>query len=176
MVTEFRENEQAKEVSRWIYIKPLQSIDSHPTKVHILVGGFPPGFALGKYEVHLYSAGREIPTSVSEDRMAISRSEAYLYTGFQYLSEHKGQTLPPAPIAESAPVHLRDECSAAQLGRTYEIKVSQQGEVASVAPADSDAVDPSVQSIWLKLRFYPALVNGKPAAGTLQARLSDFIR
>jgi len=175
IVTEFRDNEQTKETQRWIYIKPLQAIDSKPTSVHVLVGGFPKGFALGKYEVHLYDSGHEIATTVSADRMAITQGEAYLYTGIQYLSDHKGQTLPAAPIPESASSHLRDDFNTSELNQTVHVKLSPQGEVLAV-DGDSDTVPAAYRAAWLRLRFYPALQNGKAVASSLDSRLSDFVK
>lgn len=175
IVTEFRENEKAKETSRWIYIKPLDSINSRPTKVHILQGGFPKGFALGKFEVHLYDGGREVPTSVSENKMAITQGEVYMYTGFQYLLDHKGQSLPVTPIPESAPSYLRTEFSTSELNQSFEVKVSSQGRIVSLK-SNSGTVPPNMQAMWQRLRFYPALDNGKPVEATLDARLADFVK
>jgi hypothetical protein len=175
VVTEFRENEKARETARWIYIKPLNSIGRQPTKVHILQGGFPKGFALGKYEVHLYDGGREIPTSVSENKMAITQGEVYMYTGFQYLLDHKGQSLPVTPIPESAPSYLRTEFSTSELNQSFEVKVNSQGRIVGLK-SRSGTIAPNVQAMWQRLRFYPALDNGKPVDATLDARLADFIK
>ena len=175
VVTEFRENETARETQRWIYIKPLHPIEGKPTSVHVMEGGFPKGFALGKYEVHLYDSGHEIATTVSADRMAITQGEAYLYTGIQYLSDHKGQTLPATPIPESASSHLRDDFNTSELNQTVHVKVSRQGEVLAVDGGD-ETLPAASRTAWRKLRFYPALEGGKAVASTLDIRLAEFVR
>jgi hypothetical protein len=142
----------------------------------VLQGGFPKGFALGKYEVHLYDGGREVPTSLSENRMAITQGEAYMYTGFQYLSDHKGQSLAAAPIAESAPTHLREDFDTSELNRSVRVRLSKQGEVVGFDAGGAGEIPPAARAVWQRLRFYPALENGKPVPSALDAHLADFVK
>jgi hypothetical protein len=175
-VTTFREKEDSPESQRWIYIQPLPAIYTQPTKVHFMQGGFPPGFALGKCQVHLYNAGREVPTSVSSGRMALTRTQVLQYAQIQYLVEHKGQTLDPAPMHDSAPARLRDDVDPAQLAQAFHVSIDKEGAVVNVSTsANSGEVSHYTRDIWMRLRFYPALVAGKPVAATIDSRLADFV-
>jgi len=175
IVTTFREKADSPESQRWIYIKPLPAIDSQPTKVQFQQGGFPPGFVLGKCQVHLYNGGHEIPTSASPNLMTLTKSQVLDYAQSQYLVEHKGQTLDPAPMHDSAPARLRDDVDPAQLGRTFRVSVDKQGAIVDVSTAaNSGEISHYTREIWRNLRFYPALANGKPVAATTEARLADF--
>jgi hypothetical protein len=176
ILAEFRESEKAAETARWIYIKPLQSIDAQPTRVHVLQGGFPPGFALGRIEVHLYDRAREIPTSASARKVALTRSDVIKFAAIQYLHEHRGQTLRPTPMHDSAPSSLREEIDPAQLREKFEVEINPEGEVVRVsATSGSGPVPQRALELWRKLRFYPALEKGTPVAATVKARLADFL-
>jgi hypothetical protein len=176
ILAEFRESEKATETARWIYIKPLAPIESYPTRVHILQGGFPRGFALGKVQAYLYDRGREIPTSASANRASLTRTQVVKYAMAQYLAQHKGQTGPPTPMHDSAPAGLKDELDPSQLHQMDEVDVGPDGSVLRVSsPTDSGGVSRSVEAAWKGLCFYPALKDGKPAAATVEARLSDFL-
>jgi hypothetical protein len=173
VVTEFREKAESKETSLWIVLKPLLPIRSKSSKVHIVNSGMPPGYALGKCEVHLYNQGREIPTTVSERKMVVTRTEVYLYS---YLSNHKNDSLPAAPMRQSAPPNLRDAFSLDALNQFFKVEVSPRGEVVDLDATDTSEIASNVQSLWKTLRFYPALENGKPVATTVETRLADFIQ
>ena len=174
LVTEFREKEDSKEAQRWILIKPLQPIYTQPIKVHVMQAGLPPGFAMGTCQVHLYNAGHEVPTTASAKRMSLTKTQVLEYADIQYLLDHKGQTLQPAPMHDSAPARLRDDVDAAQLNQTFKVTVSKQGQVVDVSTSDQAGNSHYTQEIWKKLRFYPALDSGKPVAATIDARLADF--
>jgi hypothetical protein len=107
--------------------------------------------------------------------MVLTKAQVLDYADVQYFLDHKGETLQPAPMHDSAPARLRDDVDAAQLKQTFKVTVSNQGQVVDVSTSDPAGISHYTQEIWRKLRFYPALEKGKPVAATIEARLSDFV-
>jgi hypothetical protein len=161
----------------WIYAKALDSINDRPRRIHVLKGGFPPGFELEKLAVHLYSRGREIATNVAEKRLELTRDEAFQYTVIDYLARHKDVTLPPVLAMGRLAADARQHLSAGQLHQTYFVKVTKDGlpEDAFLDPSCLHRVDdPSLRAVIRELRFTPALLKGQPVAAVASLNLDDL--
>jgi hypothetical protein len=176
LVADFRERRQKTGTfSRWIKIKQLAQIDSVPQKVTVEEGGFPIGYALDKVQVHLYDNGRELATNVSEGRVDMTKEEVFDYLDRQYMGDHKGGTLPPVAIRGSSQSRLSAEIGAEALNRKFQIKVGKDGRVLDYSSDDPAAGTPeAVKSFFQDLRFYPALENGIPVEGKVDASLADL--
>lgn len=178
IITRFREKDSKPGTAReWIYARALDAIESGPQFVQALQGGFPPGFILEKYHVHLFNEGREIATNVSPKRVELTAEEAFEYVKLQYVAAHKGATLPPTPAIARLPADMHSRLSGGQFNRTYYVKVGEDG-TAGEAFLDADCSqkldDPYVASLVQKIRFKPALENGKPVAGLAPLRLNKL--
>ena len=111
----------------WIYAKALEPIDSKPRKVRILQGGFPRGFELEKFQVHLYNRGQELATNVADKRVPLTRDEAFQYMLIDYVSSHKGASLPATPAMVKLPADFRTRLAGGQLAQIFFVKVSKDG-------------------------------------------------
>lgn len=174
IVTDIRDKADSAESARWIVIKPLPPIYSQPVKVDVMQGGFTPGFALGKCQVHLYNGGHEVPTSIASGRMTLTRTQVLMYEDIQYVAGHAKQTLQPAPMHDSAPFRLREDVGPADLSQVFKVSIDTGGHVVDLS-SSSGEIPHYTQDIWRKLRFYPALDNGRPVAATVDAKLADFV-
>jgi hypothetical protein len=161
----------------WIYAKALEPIDSKPRTVRILQGGFPQGFELEKFQVHLYNRGQELATNVADKRVPLTRDEAFQYVLIDYVSSHKGASLPATPAMGKLPADLRTRLDSGQLKQFFYVKVSKDGlpGEAFVDEACSHKVDdPYIQSVIRDLRFNPALEKGRPVDGIALLKLGDL--
>ena len=95
------------EVHNWIFAQALDAVGPDPRKVHIKQGGFPRGFELEKFQVHLYKAGRELASNVAEKRVPLTRDEAFDYLLLEYFHSHKGDTLRAEPLMGNVPMEVR---------------------------------------------------------------------
>jgi hypothetical protein len=163
------------QVANWIYARALDPINHEAKKVHVEQGGFPPGFELQDFQVHLYNQGEEIATTVAPKRVALTRDEAFQYVVMEYVGAHKGATLPATPAMGRLPADLPARLANGQLKQTYYVKVAKDGK-ASAAFSDEACLqkvdDPYVQSVVSNLRFKPALDKGKPVEGVTALNLS----
>jgi len=176
IITDVNEEGKADSESSHIYIRQLGPIDNEPGKVTILQGGFPPGFVLEKYQIHLYDNGSEIPTNLSENKIGMTRSEVFGYLESEYVKAHKGQSIAAVVIPNSSKVRLKNVVGVETLHSRVDIKVGKDGAVQefSLEDAGQAPIPDAVGSFLRDLRFYPALDNGVPIDASVTVRLADL--
>jgi len=165
-------------VRNWIYAKAIDRIDFKPRRVHFLAGGFTPGFQVKSLEVHLYDNGNEVATNLSSKRVPLTRDEAFEYVKMDYVSSHKGATLPAAPAMGNLPGDLPSRLAQGQFKQAFYVKVSKEGigEGAFLDKTCSRRVeDPYVESMFKGIRFKPALQNGLPVDGVAMVKLDQLM-
>jgi len=161
-------------VQNLVYAKSLKPIDAHAQSVHLVEGGFPPGFELQDFQIHLYDRGEEIATTVSSKRVPLTREEAFEYVRMEYVSAHKGETLPPTPAMGKLPADLPTLLAGGKYHETYYVRVSRDGlgdELFLDASCTKKVDDPYLQSVVRTLRFKPALERGRPVDGVASLNL-----
>jgi hypothetical protein len=178
IVTRFRErNAPPKVVRNQIYAQSLNPVGAKPTRIHVLAGGFPPGFELLEYQVHLYNGGLEVATNVSSKRVPLTRDEAFEYMKLNYIGSHKGATLPASPAMGHLPGDLPSRIGSGEFSRTYYVKVSKDGLPGGAFLDDGctrKADSPYLESVIENIRFNPALENGTPVNGVAALKLSEL--
>lgn len=157
-----------------VYAQVLPTVDDRPQTVRLLRGGFPRGYQLVNYQIHLYDHGTEVATSAAPNQMAMTSDEAFKYSTLDYAVRNRHKTLPPTPAGSFWPADISARLPAKDLGRTYYVKVDKNGRavgyfddqagVRPVRDAELDAVRP-------ELRFNPALNKGKPVEGIVAVNL-----
>ncbi len=161
-----------------IYARALNAIGSKPEKIHILQGGFPRGYELESYQVHLYNLGQEVATDVAPKRVALTRDEAFEYVKAEYLGTHKGATLPSRPAMGKLGLETKAQLTPAQLSGVYFVKVTKEGKPveAFTDEACSQPVDGTIDSLVKSVRFFPALEAGKRVEGVARLTFSHLTR
>jgi hypothetical protein len=175
VITKFRAKNAPEGASQnLIYAKALDPITSNVSHVKFEQGGFPPGYQLISFELHLYDNGVEIATNVSPDRKVLSSDEAFAYVKTKYIAAHKGETLGAAPVMGSLPDDLRTIIASGKYTDTVYVRVSKDG-TASEAFEDAACTkridDSYLDSVVHGIRFKPALVQGEPVAGVAPLNL-----
>jgi hypothetical protein len=158
-----------------IYAKALDPITSNVSHVKFEQGGFPPGYQLLSFELHLYNNGVEIATNVSPERSTLSEDEAFTYVKTKYIAAHKGETLGAAPVMGSLPTDLSSMIAAGKYTDTVYVRVSKDGFATAeyVDAACTQKIDDSyLDTVVHGIRFKPALAQGEPVAGVAPLNLS----
>jgi hypothetical protein len=155
-------------VQNMVYAKSLHPIDVHLSHVHFTEVGFPFGFELVDFQLHIYNRGEEIATNIATDRVELTRDEAFEYVKMEYVSSHKGATLPAEPAMGRLPVELPAKLAQGQYKQAFYVRVSKDG-LAGEAYSDPACTrkidDPYLDSIVKRIRFKPALNGGEPVDG-----------
>ena len=161
-----------------VYAKALEPILDKPETVHFQQTGFPAGFELKNFEVHLYENGDEIATNVAPKREELTTEEAFEYVKDAYLKYHKSDTLGAMPVlAGKLPDDLKDRIAKGMYASTFYVRVSKDGlaeEPYSDAACTTRIEDPYLESVVRSIRFKPALSNGRPVDGTSPVNLSKL--
>jgi hypothetical protein len=175
IVAQYRErDEKLGAAHNWIYARALEPIDPKPRKIRLLQGGLPPGFELLKFKLHLYDRGREIATNVAENRVPLTREEAFQYLKIEYITGHKDTTLPPTAAMGRLPSDLPSRLTGEQIARTLFVKVSKDGlpgEVFFDESCSQKVDDPDIMSVIRDFRFRPALDQGRAVDGIARLNL-----
>ncbi len=160
-----------------VYGKSLNPIDSHFGRVHFIEDGFPFNYELIEFQIHIYNHGQEIATNESQKRVELTRDEAFEYIKIEYISAHKGDTLPAEPALGRLPAELPLRLAAGKYGETFYTVVSKDGvadEPFADAACSTKIDDPFLESVVRSLRFKPALAHGKPVEGIASVNLSKL--
>ncbi|HEY5228787.1 MAG TPA: hypothetical protein VIJ19_09605, partial [Opitutaceae bacterium] len=176
VITKFRARNAPEGASQnLIYAKALDPITSNVLHVKFEQGGFPPGYQLLSFELHLYNNGIEIATNVSPGRSTLSEDEAFTYVKTKYIAAHKGETLGASPVMGSLPTDFGSMIAAGKYTDTVYVRVSKEG-FASTAYGDAACTqkidDAYLDSVVRGIRFKPALVQGEPVVGVAPLNLS----
>ena len=173
-IAQYHPKDKPQASQKWIYAQALKPIANEPTHVHILQGGFPLGFELTKFSVHLYDNGAEVATNVADNRVVLTREEAHLYIVSDYIGRHKGASLPATPAMAKIPADWEARIGA---GKTYFVKVDKTGHPLGVyedSACSKKLDDAYVDSVVMAARFLPALAGGKPTDGVAKLMLADL--
>ncbi len=149
----------------WIYAQALAPIGEKSRKVRIRQGGFPPGFVMEDFKVHLYDHGTELATNVADKRVELTRDEAFQYLVLEHIANHKGADVPATPVLGRLPPDLPARLQKGEFRQTYYVKVTKDGlpgDAFSDAACGQKVADPYLQALVKELRFKPALQKGKP--------------
>ena len=165
------------QVANWIYAKALPPVTRESQKVHLLQGGFPPGFELLDSQVRLYNRGEEIATDVAPKRVLLTRDEAFLYVKSEYLSRHRDATVPPTPALGRLPADWATRLASGQFKQVYYIAVNKDGKTTGIFADKScsqKVADPYLESALRNFRFNPALEKGKPVDGVAAVNFAEL--
>ncbi len=124
LMVRFRDKpDDRKPMRLLIYAQNLPVIDRRPQAVHLFRGGFPRGYQLVNFQIHLYNEGREIATSAASNQVGMTKDEAFQYSVVNYVIRNRDRSLPPAPAATFWPRDLSDRLPASELNRPLYLKV-----------------------------------------------------
>jgi hypothetical protein len=95
----------------------------------------------------------------------------------EYVSSHKGATLPAEPAMGRLPAELPARLAQGQYKQAFYVKVSKDG-IADEAYSDPACTrridDPYLETVVKRIRFKPALNSGKPVDGFATLNLSKL--
>jgi hypothetical protein len=164
-------------VQNHIYARALDPIDSHPSHVHFTEEGFPFEYELVNFQVHIYDKGVEIATNLAENRVELTREQAFEYVKIEYISAHKGDTLPAVAAMGKLPAELPNRIAIGKYTETYFVQVNKDGlglEVYEDRLCTRKVDDAFLSTVVADLRFEPALANGKPIDGVASLNLTKL--
>ena len=168
-----RPNEQLASI-RFMQLPPL---GPKPRRVSFLNEGLPAGYTLDRYEVHIYTDGRELPTNLSKNRAELSLDEIQQFLLLSYLAENPEGDAPVQIAGELLDNDLRQFVPPEQMNRAVDVDVDDAGKVTSIALENVpwEGPDAYITSVLKATRFLPAVHRGKPVAGHARFVLSEFL-
>jgi hypothetical protein len=178
IIARYREKDAPPGKARnWIFAKALAPIDRKPHRIRIREGGFPPGFVMEDYKVHLYDRGEELATNVADKRVELTRDEAFQYLVLEHIANHKGADAPATPVMGRLPPDLPARLRNGEFTQTCYVKVSKDGlpgDAFNDASCGRKIDDPYLRAVIQELRFKPALRQGQPVEAVARLNLNDL--
>jgi hypothetical protein len=164
-------------VQNLIYAESMHPIDEHLSHVHFVEPGFPFNYELLDFQLHIYNRGEEIANNIAANRVELTREEAFQYVKMEYIGAHRGDTLPAAPAMGKLPGDLQALLATGKYSEAFYVRVSSDG-LANEAYADAACTrrieDPYLDSVVQRIRFKPALDNGRPVDGVASIKLGQL--
>ena len=164
-------------VQNLVYAREIHEIGVQPTRVAFVESGYPPDFQLLNFQLHVFSNGQEIPTSISQRRVELNWQDAFEYLKLDYVGSHKNATLSAVPVMATLPPDLSKRLEMGQVRDSFYVRVSEEG-LGEAGFSDSSCKnrieDPYLQTVVQSLRFTPALLEGKPVEGVASINLRQL--
>ncbi len=177
VVARFLENpEDPKSVRQLVYAQELSPIGPKPHTIQLFRGGFPPGYVLQEYRVHLYDHGNEVATTVARKRVALTADEAFQYSVVDYLTQNRDKNAAATPAKAFWPANLRSRLAATGAKEVVYVKVGKDGKPTGAFEDEncSHALsEGEIKAALADLRFFPAMNKGKAAEGVVPVRLAQ---
>jgi hypothetical protein len=166
------------EVARQISAQNFERIDSKPKRVKMTHAAAMNRLPFKKFDIALFANGQEVATNLSEKRMALTSDQAYQFFLIDYLTSHKGATVPPTPMLMTPRSEFRQRLEKTETNQAIHASVDKSGTVValSVDTAGKEPVPASIEEALKNVRFMPALEKGAPIDGHLKMRIADLIR
>jgi len=164
-------------VQNLVYAKSLDPIHSQISHVHFSEEGFPFNYDLIDFQIHIYDGGREVATNLAQDRVELTRDEAFEYVKSEYIGAHPHATLPAVAVMGSLPSDLPVKLNSGKYDETFFVRVDKDG-LSRQAFADEACTkplnDPYLDSVVARVRFKPALADGRPVDGVTSLNLNKL--
>ena len=164
-------------VQHLVYGAALNPIGENPLRVHLVEEGFPYDYEVIDFQLHIYDRGAEVATSLSSNRVDLTRDEAFEYVKLEYIEKHRSATLAPVPAMGHLPSALPTRLAAGDYASPFYVRVSRDGlgdEVYSDPACTRRLDDPFIDSVVRELRFKPALEHGRPVPGVAEVDLGKL--
>jgi hypothetical protein len=156
-------------IQNLVYAEALHPIDEHLSHVHFSEKGFPMGYELVDFQLHIYNRGEEVATNVAADRVELTRDEAFEYVKMEYIGA--------LAVMGKLPADLPAKLAQGMYSGAFYVKVSMDGMAyeAYSDPACTIRIDdPYLDTVVKRIRFKPALNSGKPVQGVAVLRLGQL--
>jgi hypothetical protein len=160
-----------------IYARDIGTIDANRRTISVNETGFPPGFVLLDFQLHLYHAGQEFATNISTKRVELTRDEAFEYVIAEYVGANGGKSAPAEPAMGHLPADFRSRLAAGKYREPIFVRVGKDGipaEAYSNRDCSRRIEDPYVDRVVKGLLFKPALEKGKPVDSVASVRLDQL--
>jgi hypothetical protein len=165
------------EIQSLVYARALDPIDKRLYHVQFSEDGFPFNYELKDFQLHIYNRGLEVATNISPNRVELTRDEAFEYVKMEYLGSHRGSTLPAVPAMGQLPADLPTRLAAGKYAETFYVRVSKDGvpgDVFADAACTKKVDDPYLVTLLGRVRFKPALAEGKPIEAVAPLNLNKL--
>jgi len=150
----------------WTFLKMLGTMGAGETRrMDIYQSGFPPGYHLENYEVHVYDRAVELATNLSRKRVELTDEEALEFRIIEYIGANKGRTLRATPLISTIPDTVLATLTPEQQRTACYLRVGTDGRVTGAfrdAAGKKPLGDPTLEAALATLVFNPALEAGKP--------------
>jgi hypothetical protein len=176
VVANYGSSSKPDEVARQISAKEFGHVDSHPQRVKMKHAASINGLPFRKFDIGLYANGQEVATNLSEKRLALTSDQAFQFFLLDYLSTHKGATLPPTAILMTPRSAFRQQVEKSDPNQKIFAKVDKMGAVVAMGidPAATLPLPAPLQSVLQSVRFMPALEKGAPVDGRVEVTLAQL--
>jgi len=167
-----------KSTRSFVVAQELPPVKAKPRTVRVFRGGFPPGYQLVDFRIHVYDRGNEIPTSAAPKQVTMTSEEAFQAASEDYTVRNRDQTLPPAPARAFWPPDLSARLSVKKLARPLYVKVGRDGRVAGFyedAVCTRAVSDAELEAVRPDLHFFPALAKGKAVESVVAFNLGQRV-
>ena len=156
----------------------LGGIGPKSKKFSLIWEGLPKGLQVDQYFVHFYADGREFATNVSSNRIELSADEAFRYLFARHLFNLNASSAPIQVVTELLPEEFPRQLAEAERHRNVTVSVDADGSLLGLElePATKGASDDALlESALREVRFYPAVLDGRPVKAKSTLLLSDFL-
>ena len=157
-----------------VLFSEARELDREPRVVQLRKEELPLNLEVLEVDLHIYRAGHELVSNLSEKQFGLTRDEAHEYVSLDHMGMNRNASMAGFPAWTLAPAALLG--AQDPLAFDYPVTVSVDDRGRFVAIDESIVLPDHIRTIVEDMVFVPALVEGQPIASNVSINLMDYFR
>lgn len=149
-------------------------LDSEPRKVQLRKEALPLNMEVLEVDLHIYRAGHELLSNLSDKQFGLTRDEAHEYVSLDHMGMNRNASMVGFPAWMLAPAALLGAQDPSAFDYPVKVSIDDRGRLVSI---DESIILPDpIRTIVEEMIFVPALVDGQPIASDVSFNLRDYFQ
>ena len=157
-----------------VLFSEARELDVDPQKVLLRKEELPLNLEVLEVDLHLYRAGHELISNLSEKQFGLTQDEAHEYVTLDHMATNRNATLAGFPAWTIAPAALLGAEDPGAFDYPVKVSVDDRGRLVGID--ESIILPDNIRSIVEGMIFVPALVDGQAIASNVSFNLMDYFR
>jgi hypothetical protein len=157
-----------------VLFSEARELSREPRMVQLRKEELPLNLEVLEVDLHVYRAGHELVSNLSDKQFGLTRDEAHEYVSLDHMGMNRNASMAGFPAWSLPPAALLSAQDPRAFDYPVQVSIDDRGRFVSI---DESIVLPDhIRTIVEEMVFVPALVEGQPIASNVSFNLMDYFR
>ena len=157
-----------------VLFSEARELSREPRMVQLRKEELPLNLEVLEVDLHVYRAGHELVSNLSDKQFGLTRDEAHEYVSLDHMGMNRNASMAAFPAWSLPPAALLSAQDPRAFDYPVQVSIDDRGRFVSI---DESIVLPDhIRTIVGEMVFVPALVQGQPIASNVSFNLMDYFR